>query len=566
MRKQYIIEELDLRWGKTDYSQFLNETEIDSFCGDYNSLINFCHKSLISELDWWFSPVSARNNFGSPLFHHFLCFQICLKLVKAQSVPKFCLTDSNSIFLGLLKLKSSGLWDGEIIHTRRRSRFAMFIKLTRSFISVSCHTFLPLILLKFVFKNRKLNKNFVTLVDTFLLPGREFNDRYFCGINEFLSNEELEQVRFVPTFSGYRLSDYFQAVRKIRRKPEKFLLKEDFITLGDALQSLLHAFRLFWLKTPELKVSIFDLGTQLREELRRFGGLEDGVHGFINYNFAKRLSTEGFKIRTVVDWYENHGRDRGWNYGFHRFHPNINTIGYNMVFLSKWHLASSPLPLERENKVLPEKILTPCRSLIEFIKKNDPLINVKTTGSFRFPIPKKSIPSKGLFRILVPLSFKPDAVPNSVKNVRDLCNEISKSSNLDFHIRFKPHPAITMNELERLKLNPSLFNEIWTSKPLCDELQTADLVLGEWTFSLLESLNAGVPVGVIRSSDGLFHSSIPNLYANLFTLNIDSLHSLNELIKIALNKESNGIHFKGTLLEPPSRILAQEAFGLISKE
>ncbi len=30
----------------------------------------------------------------------------------------------------------------------------------------------------------------------------------------------------------------------------------------------------------------FDLSDQLKEELRRFGGLEDGVHGFINYNFA----------------------------------------------------------------------------------------------------------------------------------------------------------------------------------------------------------------------------------------------------------------------------------------
>ena len=86
-----------------------------------------------------------------------------------------------------------------------------------------------------------------------------------------------------------------------------------------------------------------------------------------------------------------------------------------------------------------------------------------------------------------------------------------------------------MSQVAELKNYAFNTNEIWTNKPLCDELQTANIVLGEWTFSLLEALNAGIPVGVIRSSDGLFHSSIPCGAAESLTFDIDSLNSLKSL-------------------------------------
>jgi len=563
VQKKTTFKELDLRWGKTNYSVYLSDEEIESISIKFNSIINFYHKVLNDKLDWWFSPVSARNNFGSPLFHHFLCFQICLKLVEEKTIPSKCITDSDAVYNGLLKLKNSEQWDGYIIHSRQRSRVQMLIKMIKSFSRVICHTIYPYLLIKFTFKKTKYSSNIKSLIDTFVLPGNEYSDRYYSGISDFLSKKEISKIRFVPTFSGYRLRDYFFSIRKLRYRSDKFLFKEDFLTFSDIFYSLLHALRLLNLSIPSVKIVNFDLSAQLKEELRRFGGLEDGVHGFINYNFAKRLRSKGVKIKTVVDWFENHGRDRGWNYGFHRFHQNINTLGYNMVFLSKWHLAFSPLPLERENEVLPKKILTPCRKLIEFIKKNDPMINVKTTGSFRFPIPKTRFPSKELLSILVPLSFKSDAATNSVKNVRNMFREISKCSNLDFLIRFKPHPAILMSQVAELKNYAFNTNEIWTTKPLCDELQTANIVLGEWTFSLLEALNAGIPVGVIRSTDGLFHSSIPYGAAESLTFDIDSLNSLKKLIKIAQTIESSELHSKGILLEPPSRFLAQEALGLL---
>lgn len=520
------------------------------------------HKVLENQLDWWFSPVSARNNFGSPLFHHFLCFQICLKLVKEKTIPSTCITDSDAVYNGLLKLQNLDKWDGNIIHSRHRSRVQMFIKMLMTFTRVLCHTLYPYILIKFIFKKTKPSSNFTSLIDTFILPGNEYSDRYYKGIADFLSKKEISKIRFVPTFSGYRLRDYFFSIRKLRNKTDKFLFKEDFLTFSDIFHSLLHALRLLKLNIPSFKIVNFDLSDQLKEELQRFGGLEDGVHGFINYNFAKRLRRKGVKIKTAVDWFENHGRDRGWNYGFNRFHPDIKTLGYNMVFLSKWHLAISPLPTERKKKVLPKKIFTPSTHIINLITKNDPGIKVKATGAFRsYTKPQAGIIPDGPLEILVPLSYKPDAASNSVHSTRTLFKDLGKDPELEFRIRFKAHPAIARSELKKLTQNHCDNNEFWTDRPFAQELLESDIVLGEWTFALIESLNAGVPVGILRSADGLFHSSIPPGCAEEMNLNVESLDSLLKLIEIAFKRRSEGVLFTNSLLESPSRDLALEVFG-----
>ena len=59
------------------------------------------------------------------------------------------------------------------------------------------------------------------------------------------------------------------------------------------------------------------------EELGLFGGLRDAVSGFLNFSFAKRLREKGIKLMRSVDWHENQGQDRGWNYGMHKFYPQV---------------------------------------------------------------------------------------------------------------------------------------------------------------------------------------------------------------------------------------------------
>jgi hypothetical protein len=554
--------ELDLRWGKTDYSLFLSDEELNSQCIEFNFNIEFCNKVLRNELDWWFTSLSARNTLNSPLFHHFLCFKICLKLAKLDLFPDNCLTDCNSVYQGLAKLKSLGRWNGQITHTRKRAMLEMFLKRFGAFFRVASYVLVPLFLAKVIFRQKRVPKKFSTLVDTFLLPGKEFSDRYYCGATDFLKEEEISRLRFVPTFHGYSYREYFSAIKKLRCKPDRFLLKEDFLTLGDALRSLLHSIRLFRLKIPKLSIGSFDFGCLIKEEFGRFGGLEDGVYGFMNFYFARRLSLGGVQIDTVVDWHENQGQDRAWNYGFHTFYPKTKTIGYNMVYISKWWLAFSPLPSERKKHVLPKTILTPSRYFLKVIQKNDPKIKVRKTGAFRYPKPMTRITNDGILRILVPLSHNIDDALNSIYKTQSILIELSKESKIVFNITYKSHPAAEKSALKNLTQNHRARKETWTERPLAEELRTADIVLGERTFALLESLNAGVPVGVIRSQDGLFHSSIPPGASSDRSLNVDSLKAFQKLIKIAMRRRSSKQFLEKPILEIPSRNLALEVFGL----
>jgi hypothetical protein len=554
--------ELDLRWGKTDYSLFLSDEELDSQCIEFNFNIECCNKVLRNELDWWFTSLSARNTLNSPLFHHFLCFKICLKLAKLGLFPDNSFTDCNSVYQGLAKLKSLGRWNGQITHTRKRAMFGMLLKRIKALIRVAICVLTPLFLVKTLLRQKKVPEKISTLIDTFVLPGKEFKDRYYSGVTEFLEEEEIAKLRFVPTFHGYSFHEYFSVIKKLRGKPNRFLLKEDYLSIGDALKSLLHSIRLFRLKIPKLSIGSFDFGSLIKEEFGRFGGLEDEVYGFMNFYFARRLSLCGVQIDTVVDWHENQGQDRGWNYGFQMFYPKIKTIGYNMVYISKWWLAFSPLPSERKKNILPKTILTPSRFLLKVIQKNDPKINVRKTGAFRYPKPMSRITNDGLLRILVPLSHNIDDALNSIYKTRSILIELSKESKTLFNVTYKSHPAAEKSALWKLSLEKYNEKETWTERPLAEELRTADIVLGERTFALLESLNAGVPVGVIRSQDGLFHSSIPPSASSDQSLNIDSLETFKRLIKIARRRRSSEHFLEKPVLEIPSRNLALEVFGL----
>lgn len=477
-------------------------------------------------------------------------------------MPDSCLTDCNTVYQGLIKLKAQGRWHGQIIHTRKRSVLQMFIKRLVTFIRVANCVLVPLFLVKVLFRNKKLPNKISTLVDTFILPGKESTDRYYCGATDYLKEEEISKLRFVPTFHGHSYREYFSAIKKLRSKPDRFLLKEDFLTMGDALRSLLHSIRLFRLKILKLSIGSFDFGSLIKEEFGRFGGLEDEVYGFMNFYFARRLSLFGVQIDTVVDWHENQGQDRGWNYGFQMFYPKIKIIGYNMSYTSNWFLAISPLPSEREKNVLPKVILTPSRYLKKVIQKNDSKIKVETTGSFRYTKIKRSIGKSGPLRIFVPLAHKINASLNTISKVRELLKECESESLDEYKIKFKPHPAIPIKKLQNFQNSIVGKDEEWTDQALSSELKWADLVLGEWTSALLESLNAGITVGVIRSKDGLFHSSIPPSASSDQSLNIDSLETFKKLIKIARRRRSSEHFLEKPILEIPSRNLALEVFGL----
>ena len=552
-------ETLDLRWKKTDYSLFLDASKCEGLADEFSDRIEHCNHALSHNLDWWFEPLSTRSNFASPLFHHYCCFHICLKLVKAYEFPKVCLTDCDVIHEGLLSLQKQGVWEGKIVHTQKRSPWAMFVKRFKAFGRTALHMLVPYLLVR-MFHRRPPRKANAVLVDTFVVPGHESADRYYAGVLDLLRPEERSLVCLVPTFHGYAIRDYPRAIRAVLESGNAILFKESFLRFADYAFALGHAARLFFVRPPRMPVGVFDLGNLIREEMRRFGGFENAVIGFLNFRFTKCLRQTGWKLKHVVDWYENQGADRGWNYGF-RFHfPDLPTVGYATTSLSQWHLATAPLPSERKRGVLPDCLKVPSRHLATAARKRDPELRVETTGGFRFSKPESATTDKtGPLRALVPLSYDLDLASHACRLARNLISPAAKEK---VYLIFKPHPAADHRRVEALKTENITAGETWSTRTFPEDLARADAVLGCWTTSLLEAVVAGLPAGILPSPDGLFHNPIPEGAAEGWSFPVDSSETFAPLLAFARTCRNSPPSPPLDIFEPPTRKAALELLGL----
>ena len=553
---------VDFRWQKTNYSLFFENTEIEALAEEFGSMIDRCNQFFEDNLDWWFEPLSSRNNFISPLFHHFICFHICLKLADEGNTPSKCITDSNAMHKGLLHLKKSGVWQGEIKHVRKRSLISLLCKrLTKVCLTIA-HMLLPFLILRIIKRSRaQMPTEPITILDTFMLPGHEKRNRYYDGILDKLTEKEKLSVRLVPSFYGYSLKQYYPSLSKLRHQEESFLFKEDFLFFSDYINAFAHSLRVFKLRPPAMRVKHFDIGAQIEEELRLFGGLLDATLGFLNFSFAKRLSKKGIQLVKAVDWHENQGQDRGWNYGLHKFYPQVMTVGYSPVSLSQWHLSASPLASERKKGILPRTIKVPSSYLIAIKKKNDPGLVAETTGAFRFTtVSKPHLRKNNPVRVLVPLPLEDNLSSH-------LCNEARKlasQSNEKLVLTFKLHPASSPEHKDKLKSDGKQdVSEFWTMRTFHEELEEADAVIGSWTSALLEAAASGVAVGILQSPDGLYHNPIPDEAAKGRQILLDFLGSFDLLLKISKERASSPNPKKHLdILEQPTRPAALELLGL----
>jgi hypothetical protein len=466
------------------------------------------------------------------------------------------------MYKGLLHLKKIGAWRGEIAHIRKRSLISLLSKRVTAACLTITHTLLPFLILRFITKSRaKILSGPVTIIDTFMLPGHEKRNRYYDGIIEKLTEEEKKSIRLVPSFYGYSIKQYYPSLYMLRNQEERFLFKEDFLFFSDYIKAFSHSVRVFKLRPPTMKVRHFELDSQIEEELGLFGGLCDAVLGFLNFAFAKRLREKGVKLIRTVDWHENQGQDRGWNYGFNKFYPQLVTTGYSPVSLSQWHLSASPLVSERKQGVQPKIIKVPSSYLIAIKKKNDPKLAAETTGAFRFTtVSRSNSRNRNSVSVLVPLPLEENLCIHLCNEARELASH----SDQKLDLTFKLHPASNRALKNRLKLSAKRNDiEFWAYRSFHEELKEADVVIGSWTSALLEAAASGIAVGILSSPDGLYHNPIPNGVAMGMHFVLDSHDSFDLLLKILKERAISPNQKKyRDILEQPTRSAALELLGL----
>lgn len=479
---------------------------------DFNDIIQSLHKIHSNNLDWWLSSPLSRNIFLSSLFHYCCCIILLRELTSEGQKDLTVLMDSSaatSVFRQYFKEQDIPI--KIVYYVLLRERILRSLRPWRDFIVIPFSEFLWFILCHVIQKQqRKLPSSPIILFNTFVLPGFVSHDRYYSGLVDNLTEQERETIFFTPIWFGMRLRDIKPTLCKVRASERNFLLKENYLKLQDYVYAGMHFFRIRDLckKNHSLFFSGIDIFPLVREEIKDAVGFAQGFRALLNYRFAFRLQKENVQLRLVVNWFENHAIDKGWNFGFRTFFPGIRTKGYQGSHVTNYYMCVCPIKTEVENAVIPNEIVVIGKGAIETVLKYYPSFPVSVAPAFRFQHLWKEGEYKkesDQYAILITL---PIVLEDAIMILR-IFSEIAASLEKNVQIWIKPHPTTSL-DIVRAKLAIELSRNFQFIKgDFYYYLERADLLISSMSSVCLEALAKGIPVVIIGNNTGLTHNPIP---------------------------------------------------------
>lgn len=460
------------------------------------------------DLDWWVEAPASRNTYVSTLFHYCRSFALLKKLIQDGVEVSTILVDSPA-FKGILDDYFSGAVVSPEIIVLQKKKFSWIRKRC---LSIRCFLeglsqFACARLSRIV--KRQVPKEPVVLIDTFVVPGFAEEDRYYTGLWECLASEEKRKVFFVPTFYRVPFWGLLGVFKQLRGSERNFLLKEDFLGVKDYLFAFQHCWRIRKMKVPEVSFLGFSFSSIVNEELQSLKGVPSAFGGLLNFRFAMRLKDSSVRLAAVIDWFENQAIDKGWNYGFNTFYPDVEKIGYQGFVASPHYLCQYPTDIERRNAMLPNKIAVIGKGLIDGRKEFCPDLSVIKAPAFRFGQVWKDCVYPVLnsgFDVLVSLPIDVDEGSIILRLLEDGLGRVQFSG---VNIFVKPHPTTSPEQVRKAYLGrwPEVFT--FAAGDFNKWIEKVHMVVGSASSTSLEALAKGVPVIIIGNPHGLTHNPIP---------------------------------------------------------
>ena len=484
----------------------------------FNSIIDNYSNVNRKKVDWWVQRPASRNTHQSFLFYQFCCLHLVDELVKSGQKIEKVICDSAALSTSIQRIMNKKDITAEIIGPRYEPKKILF------------HLRKSLILILKTWKRKKFhfrlvksiingflhNKKELILIDKFIIPGFVIKECYYNGLLEHLNIEQKDKIFFVPTFAYMNNEDIKSAVTKLKSSNVNYLFKEDFLTNSDLLYSLLHLYRVWFIKTPPQIVLGIDFSPFVREELLSDLGFDSALEGLLNFRFAKRLKQSKFKIPLVIDWWEGQPLDKGWSFGFKTFFPESILKGYIGYPLLEMDLQLYPTDCEVENNVCHDILSVIGEKFCEQISDMNLSLNVEIAPAFRFDHVWKNVEIKvedsKSFKILLALSINLDESVNILEQIIDT----GLTEKYGFEFMIKTHPVININTLRN-----RLGNEKWPNSFIAVEGSFSDcirisnlLILVGISSVGLEAIALGIPVIIIETLSGIAFDPIPDTVPN----------------------------------------------------
>lgn len=490
----------------------------------YNELIAKLSEEYSDNIDWIVSTIASRNPNFSPLFIQCCHLALVKKMVERNHPMKAVVVKSRVLGKVIEKYLSQ---EKVAVQVKYRKVFSHGVKNLWDYVY-------QILIALFHFSNQFFYARVgshkgkfdstrpIILLEVFILKdsfsSNGYKDRYYPGIQKFLSEEEKEEFYYLPTFIGVR--NYFRIFSEIAGCRQKFFLKEHFLRLSDYIFTLLYPFRMLKMRPQNITFLNFDITPLIREEIFYKSTHFSSLMGILNFRFAKRLKEYGIKIKLFVDWFENQIIDRGINYGFRKFSPETPIIGYQGFIVSpQFNVHIHPTAHEISVGVIPHEIAVVGRALIKPTKEFCKDLKVVAAPAFRFNNvwkKRRFSPDPHRFTVLISL---PITLKESIEILKLVAGILKQKEFDNFLFHVKPHPVNNPEKIKRLFAAdwPRQFE--FVSGDFNDCVEKVNLLIGNTSSTCVEALAKGVPVIIIESQSGLTQNPIPeNIKEDIWVL------------------------------------------------
>ena len=414
----------------------------------FTSWVGVISSKFRDDLDWWISAAPSRNPYNSKLFHT-ICILESLKILKKKrQLPDKIIVNSPS----LRKIVNFYFKEKNMTVKNKVSFYSSFKFFYYIFWPIIYST--SILILSKIFKNkiRKINIKNNILIDTFQTSGDLNRDRYY---NKLGNKNIKNNIFFVPTILYINIFKLPFLIKKIR-KNKNFILKEDFIFFSDIIYALKYIFRKrkFYINYDNYKN--WDLSNIIKDEFALNQNFQAILIAILNYSFAKNLKKRNVKLKKVIDYFENTIVDKGWNFGFRKFYPKIETFGYQGHTLYRQFMCLHPSKAEYLHKVVPNKIIVIGKAYKASRKEFCKNLKVLVGPALRFDhIFSFKYQPKRTYDILITLSL-------DILASKKILNDVMKTSwsQSGNKIFVKPHPVMPLSKVIPKNEMPDNFEEI----------------------------------------------------------------------------------------------------------
>ena len=512
----------------------LNEISRDTRV-DFNNLIKNIIESTDKSLVWLLQPLVSRNMYLSNFFIEICQMLLTIEILDSNTDLKIIIVKTNEQKKILKKyLNGSKSLSIKVNNKSKNNNFKStnFYKILKIIYKT-----VKMIGSKSQERQNKINrKDSITLIDTFLtkngLTKGENIDRYYPGLLNHITKEKASLIYWLPTILGKYNT---KQIKKLNKNSSlKFIFKQDFLTLKDYMWSFYQMIKARSPVSHKLNIGGLYIDPLILREFKS-GKLNSSVYdGLLNYRFIRKLSEASIKLKLVIDWNENQPIDKGLIKGVKDYYPYTITKGYQGYIISlDYNFYISPTDYEIECGVIPHEICVVGNNFKNLITQFSKNINVTTAPAFRFNyllskkvknINHEENDSKKNILILLPIGRKEINV--ILKKLYYTFSELINKIN--FNILVKPHPLVD----QKIIINSEYFRSEYTivEENFSDIIDDVDLLIGNSSSALVESIFNCIPVIIIGSMDHITQNPIPSLLMPKLWKVIYDTETINETI------------------------------------